>query len=428
MIRRSILLVVVGILLSTVGCAARPPQPTQPGRNFVIWISVDALRHDYVGRYQPPFLSRLAHEGAFTDQLIPIFPSLTFPSHLAEACGVPVDQHGIPGNAYYDTASHQKYSSPPQAKLLKAEPIWITAPRQGVRTAVDDWPVSHQQQDLSGPRSDYFNQAYDKDCDDEVRLDRLVALLQQDVPRDGRPLRLAMTYVVRLDEVGHKYGPDSEELRHALLRVDDALEEFVRRATSWFARNATPSDELYVLITTDHGMTNVRTQANLERLLGPSYSPDLHLVTSGPVGNIYLNDVPAEQRAAQHQAILAQLRQHHEILDVYAREDLPPRWHYNDPTRTGDIVVSLKDGCTFSTKRDVPATRPVDPDGPKGMHGFDIADVPDMAGYAIVWRYRHKLGGVNLGPVDSLRLHPTVAKLLGIDPAPGAMAEPIVLP
>jgi predicted AlkP superfamily pyrophosphatase or phosphodiesterase len=341
---------------------------------------------------------------------------------------VPVDQHGIPGNAYYDTAMHQKYNFPHQAALLKAEPIWLTAPRQGVRTVVDDWPVSQQQQDLPGPRSDYYNQDFDKDRDDEVRLDRLVALLQHDVPRDGRPLRLVMTYVVRLDEVGHKYGPDSQELRQALLRVDDALADFVGQATAWFDRNANASDELYVLITTDHGMTNVRTQVNLERLLGPSYSPDLHLVTSGPVGNIYLNDVPSERRAERREAILAQLRQHPDVLDAYAREELPPRWHYNDPTRTGDIVVSLKDGCTFSTLRAAPATRPVDPSGPKGMHGFDIADVPDMAGYAILWRYRHKLGGIDLGRVDSLRLHPTVAKLLGIDPAPNAKAEPIGLP
>jgi predicted AlkP superfamily pyrophosphatase or phosphodiesterase len=426
-VTRRLALLVIGIVLLTTGCAARP-SPAPPGRNFVIWISVDALRHDYVARYQPRFLSQLAREGAHTDQLIPIFPSLTFPSHLSEACGVSVDQHGIPGNAYYDTATHQKYNFPPQAKLLKAEPIWITAPRQGIRTAVDDWPVSQQQQDLPGSRSDYYNQDFNKDRDDESRLDQLVALLQADVPRDGRPLRLVMTYVVRLDEVGHKYGPDSEELHYALLRVDDALEDFVRQATAWFERSANASDELYVLITTDHGMTNVRTQVNLERLLGPSYSSDLHLVTSGPVGNIYLNDIPPEHRAAQRDAILRQLRQHRDVLDVYARDDLPPRWHYNDPARTGDIVVSLKDGCTFSTLRAAPATRPVDPAGPKGMHGFDIADVPDMAGYAILWRYRHQLGGINLGRVDSLRLHPTVAKLLGVEPAAGATAEPIALP
>src|SRR5947207_12762026 len=69
----------VAVVLVTLGCAARPtasPAGAPAGRNFVIWISVDALRHDYVARYRPPFLSRLAREGAFTEQLIPIFPSL----------------------------------------------------------------------------------------------------------------------------------------------------------------------------------------------------------------------------------------------------------------------------------------------------------------------------------------------------------------
>jgi predicted AlkP superfamily pyrophosphatase or phosphodiesterase len=422
MTHRAQTFLVAVVLLLVAGCSTHPP-----GRNFVIWISVDGLRHDYVDRYHPPLLTRLSHEGAYTRQLIPIFPSLTFPSHLAEACGVPVDQHGIPGNAYYDTATQQKYSFPHQAALLKAEPIWITAPRQHVRTVVDDWPVSQQQQDLTGARSDYYNQDFSKDRNDEVRLDQLVALMNKDVSSDGRPLRLIMTYLVRMDEAGHKYGPESEEVRSALLRTDDLLDEFMRSAIAWFEHNASANDDLYVLISTDHGMTDIHTQVNLERLLGPAYSSDLHIVTSGPIGNIYLNDVPAEQRGAQCDAIVSRLREHPELLDAYARQDLPPRWHYNDPTRTGDVVVSLTDGCTFSSLRAAAATRPVEPNASKGMHGFDIADVPDMAGYAIVWRYRHKLGGRDLGTVDSMRLHPTAAKLLGIEPAAGAREAPIDL-
>src|SRR5437764_5993639 len=78
-----------------------------PGRTVVVWISMDGVRPDYLDRAATPLFHRLIGEGWYSKQLITIVPSLTFPSHVSEATGVPAAVHGIPANDFYDTATRQ---------------------------------------------------------------------------------------------------------------------------------------------------------------------------------------------------------------------------------------------------------------------------------------------------------------------------------
>jgi len=84
----------------------------------VVWISIDGFRHDYLQRFHPPALSRLAKEGAFTTQERPIFPSLTFPNHIAQVTGTTADKNGIPMNAFFDPAIGQQFSFPDEGSEL----------------------------------------------------------------------------------------------------------------------------------------------------------------------------------------------------------------------------------------------------------------------------------------------------------------------
>ena len=54
------------------------------------------------------------------------------------------------------------------------------------------------------------------------------------------------------------------------------------------------------------------------------------------------------------------------------------------------------------------------------MHGYDPAENPEMLGFFVLTRWGATTPGRDVGPLDSLRIHPTVAKLLGIEPAEGA--------
>ncbi len=182
-------------------------------------------------------------------------------------------------------------------------------------------------------------------------------------------------------------------------------------------------DKLYVLITTDHGMDTIKTLVNLKRLMGRADVPAPDPVRAdwaGSLANIYLNDVPGADREATKKAILESLSKA-SYLKCWTRENLPEQFAYANPARTGDIVVSLDPGYYF-TKNDVaePVPAESDPRSLKGMHGYDPAVDDKMQGFMVLARYGSDQPGHDLGKIDTLHIHPTVAKLLGIKPADGA--------
>jgi hypothetical protein len=396
----------------------------------VVWISLDGLRADYLDRTETPFLARLASEGAVSRALVPAFPSLTFPSHVTQATGVGVNRHGIPTNSFHDKATGQTLNYPGDNALLEAEGIWTTAARQGLRVAVTDWTLSHNQQ--GEVRSAYYDPAFQNRLSDTERLQRLLGIYRDD--HDATPLRLLMGYASGLDGTGHSRGPDAPEVADALRKIDRELGEFLEAFLAAWQERKVDGDQLYLILTTDHGMTAVETMVDLAALAGVAGQDDVVLVSSGNIGHIYLpGETPEAERIA---SIVAHVQEHGgDWAPVYARADLPPAWEFDHPTRVGDVVVVLEPGYAFAGRglgNDADSrprmTAPVmEVGGPLGMHGYDPATCPDMLGAALFWRYPEPLGGVDLGRVDSHQLHATVCRLLGIEPAAGAHTDAVIL-
>ena len=407
------------------------PAPAANGKTTVIWISMDGVRGDYIGRTALPFFDRLLKTGVYSRRFHPVFPPITFPSHSAEATGVGVDRHGIPGNDFYDNTTRLSQHFPTDSSLLQAEPIWLTAERQGVRTLVFDWPLSQQQ---TGPVQDeYFDDTFDNAVPDAQRLDHLLAVWRQDdesgrAQKAGGSLRLLMGYVEATDPAGHKFGPDAPEIALELQKLDHEMGEFADQAQAYWKAHANPVDRLYLLLSTDHGMSNVADDANLERMLGLRHGQkEITLETGGGIGNIFLDQVPPAERGAQAAALLEKL-QAYPFARAYRRAELPPAWSYANPARTGDIVVVLSRGYTFNRGVTLPVVDAAHAEGPKGMHGYPVEDDPEMYGVMFMARYPRPFGGQDLGEVNWDQYHPTVAKLLGIQPAAGAKGQALAMP
>ena len=420
-------LAVAFVLAALGGCdrSATPPlagedgEPDRPARTTVLWISVDGLRGDYIERGRTPFFDRLGREGAWTNELVPIFPSLTFPGHVTQATGVPPAEHGITANSFYDTRTGRLYRYPGDAALLEAEPIWLTAARQGVRVLVYDWPLSHAQQ---GPvTAAYFDPAFDRRLSDARRLERVLETWQR---HEGeQPLRLLMSWVGEPDRAGHRHGPDSKQVIAAVEETDRLLARIHQQALTLYQRTHREGDSFYLLVTTDHGMAAVHTLVHPERLLGVERDEGIELVSSANIAHLFFaGDDEARGKRIEAAVTAAEA---HEFARAWPRDRLPQRWDYAHPARSGDVVVVLDSGYTFSRRIDR-TTAPVDgAGGPLGMHGYDPHEDADMLGAGFVWRYPQPLGGHDLGRVDSLTLHATVARLLAIDPSP--RAEPAAI-
>lgn len=403
--------------------AEAPAVPAgEEGRKVLVWISIDGLRPDYLDRAETPFFDRFMKEGAWSKELKPVFPSLTFPSHVSQATGVKPEAHGITKNSFYDAATRETHRYPGPARLLEAEPIWITAQRQDIPTGVLDWPLSHEQ---DGPiRTLYFGDRFIPGLSDRDRLGRVLDMWRDH--DDNPPLQLVMGYIVGPDSPGHRFGPDAPEMTDIIRRVDGDMAWFLNNVVEIFEEKMGPEDKLYVMITTDHGMSQVEQLVNLPVLLDAVFPEGAEFITGGNVASIHLEKLPEEQREAAADAILEAVEAM-DFAQAWRREDLPEKWGYQHPKRVGDVVVVLDAGHTFSRQLDRAVYPVEDGGGPFGMHGYDPRGNPEMLGWMGLWRYPKALGGYDLGPVDSLQLHPSVARLFGIEPAAAADAPPIEL-
>lgn len=415
--------------MSVASCVGRAEPVAQhddgaSGRSVVVWISLDGFRPDYFDRAETPTLDMLMREGAWSRELAPVFPSLTFPSHVAQATGVTVSEHGAPGNSFYDSEIGMQWRYPPYSELVESEAIWFTAPRQGVRTAVVDWTMSHQQ--TGEIRSDYFGERYDGRLSDDERLGRVLEIWRNDTHEE--PLRLLMGYATATDSAGHRFGPDAPEMSAVINQTDRIVGRFVEGLKETFREKMDENDELYLLITTDHGMSEVHSLVNAAAMLGLESTRGIRIVTSGNVGAVFLNEYePASDREAQMERMIDAAAEH-EFARVFRKGETPAEWGYEHPTRTGDLTLVLDKGYTFSTRPEGVVGDAREHGGPLGMHGYNVTENPEMLGITILWRYPEPLSGADLGPVHSLQLHPTVCKLLGIDPAPKATHDPIRIP
>ncbi|HMP89136.1 MAG TPA: alkaline phosphatase family protein [Kiritimatiellia bacterium] len=398
---------------------------SSPGRAVIAWISVDGVRPDYIDRVSTPFFDKIKREGAFSHELEPVFPSLTFPSHASQATGVTVDRHGIPLNSFYDAKRNRSYFYPGFASLLEAEPIWNTAQRQGLRTVVSDWVMSFYQRGRHA--STYFGKSFDGNLTDKQRLELLLDVWQKDRGRRN-PYQLIMGYMIATDSIGHEYGPDSGEVDAAMVQVDAELSWFAEEAVRIFTNRMNPSDALYLIITTDHGMSAVHSVAHPAYLAGLKSEDEkiVHVIAGGNIAHYFFNKIKDDDELEHYRNLIMKELKSRDFLQAYERDDLPERWGYSHPSRVGDIVAVLNTGYAFSRRASKAVVPVEETGGPLGMHGYDPADDPNMLGIMYVWRYPEPLGGVDLGRVHSLQLHATVAGLLGINPALDARTDPVV--
>ena len=411
--------------------AAIQATPDTP-RRTILWMTIDGIRPDYIGRAETPTLDRMAQEGAYSTQFVPIYPSLTFPSHVSKATGTKVREHGVPGNSFIDAETGRLHRYPWNPELLGAEPIWTTAQRQGVRVAVYDWPLSHSQEGEHA--TDYHGERYIRGLSDAQRLEQLFGVWENDLrAREDEeerrdPLRLLMGYMVGPDSLGHEHGPDAQPPIDKLSEVDGLLRAALTRALQLFEHTRQGNDELIVLLTTDHGMSEVHTLVNINYLADLEGVHNVETVTSGNTGHIFIQDPDGELGDRDRRAMVRELVQRinrHDFARAFPRDEAPEHWQINHPTRTGDVYINLKQGYTFSS-RPRGVTGPArELGGPLGMHGYDPRETDEMNGIMVVWRYPGTIGGVDLGRVHATQLHATVAQWLDIEPAETARPEPV---
>jgi len=374
-----------------------------------VLISLDGVRYDYLDRGGLPALERMAREGVRAEALVPVFPSLTFPSHVSLATGTYPDRHGVVANRFLD-AERGEFDYGNDASFLEAEPLWVTAERQGVRAAVLFWVGSET--DWRGTGASFRRTPFDGELGEDAKVEQILAWL--DLPEAERP-GLVMSWWHGADHAGHRYGPDSARTTAQLRGQDAALAKLLagldaRGAWAWTT----------LLVVSDHGMTAVNETLDAGQVLREA-GIDARVIQGGSFAHVHLRD---PSRRAEAVAALEAV----DGVRATASDTVPEALHYRLPRRTGD-VVAFTDPPRMLSRASGRLSRWTRLSGAfgrsTGTHGYDPQRFPDMHGVLLA-QGRGVPAGARLGRVRAVDVAPTVTRLLGIDPP--ADAEGVAIP
>jgi predicted AlkP superfamily pyrophosphatase or phosphodiesterase len=385
-------------LLLILGPAVAAQQPRKvPFSDFrptVILISIDGFRYDYLEKYKPPNLVGLAATGVRADALLPCFPTYTFPNHYSIVTGLYPAHHGIVANEMYDPQSDATfvYNQPSalESRWWGGEPIWVTADKQGQKSASMFWPGSATE--IEGMRPDYWA-PFDARISPQQRVDKILHWL--DLPREQRPRFLAL-YFEQVDHEGHERGPDSAKVGKAIAQVDAAIGSLIDGV-----RQRGIADRVNIIVVSDHGMA----AASRQRVVFIDDYVDLshaRVLTTGPLFSIW----PAAGKA---DSLIAQLRRVPH-LRVYRREDAPARWHYSGNPRIAPILALADEGWTITDHAYFKSH-----DFHYGQHGYDN-NLRSMQGVFIAHGPALK-PGTRLPAFSNVDVYELLAYLLHLTPA-----------
>ncbi len=366
------------------------------GDNYTVIVSLDGLRWDYAEAFDMPFFDRLAYDGVKA-VMEPSFPSKTFPNHYTLATGLYPDHHGIIGNTFRVRATGEVYSLSNKdvrtnPKYYGGEPIWLTAQRQGVKTATVYWVGSDVA--IQGEHPTYWRDYLKKPLlSFKERVDEVITHLQR--PEKDCP-RLIMCYFNEPDHQGHTHGPISKDTRRSIEYLDSLL------WTMWVRIKALPDvgDKVNLIITGDHGMTWL----DPDRTVRPDQylKPEWVSFTGGDSpAVIYVNRPEYADSVVNALTGVDHIR-------VYRRGEVPEYLHFGTNENMGEVIVSPDPGWLF-TNRKVGAHT--------GGHGFDNRCSDMLVGFRAIGPDFRK-GYHHPGQFPNVDIYPMLCRLLGIEPAP----------
>lgn len=364
----------------------------------VILISIDGFRADYFEKYEVPNLKSLAARGVRATRMIPVFPSITFPSHYSMVTGLNPEHHGILSNSMSDSVlgrfalTNRKAVEDP--RWWGGEPIWVTVQKQGQKSGTMFWVGSEAK--VAGQYPTYFLK-YNAGMTYSRRVEKLLSWL--DLPDAERPTLLTL-YFEAVDKAGHVFGPDTDEVKAAVQKVDQAIDELLIGLET---RKLT--DKVNLIVVSDHGMAKVGDGQQI-------YLED-YITLKGlkiPVSGATLVGLsPKTQEQAD--AVFSKLNNAHPHLKVYRKAEIPARWHFQDHPRIPEIVVFADEGWMVAPRRGFKDMIP-----PRGMHGYDNT-LPSMAALYVAAGPAFKTGE-RVEPFLNINIYPLVARLLSVKPAP----------
>jgi predicted AlkP superfamily pyrophosphatase or phosphodiesterase len=360
-----------------------------------------------------PNFDRLKREGAWSRHLVPAFPTLSLINHMTFATGCWPAHHGVVSNTFFDPErgwfSHVT-DQDDAGWRTGCETMWEAAERQGIHAAVfnfvDRWRGKTQLASAVNPEVPWKDHE-----DDETILHRAFAALKDNRPGHARLIALYFDFP---DSVAHGNGVTGAKTQDAVRRADAIVGRLLAALKA-----LPPGREGTLLVGTDHGMRDTTGFINVTRLMN-AYDIHAKAAVDGASTFLYLDKGESAGRVRKA------LSGYGYAFSVYPTGHTPPFARLGTGARVGDLMLVANPPYRMLDANALPwwvsglggnwLWSPVVNTGPgvvPSTHGYDPA-VTEMHGIFYLWG-----AGVRRGEIrrlDQIDVHPTVMKLLGLQP------------
>ncbi|RKF79576.1 putative pyrophosphatase/phosphodiesterase [Golovinomyces cichoracearum] len=392
-----------------------------------IYISLDGFRADFLDRGITPRLNIMREEGVSPLYMQPSFPSATFPNHYTLVTGLYPESHGIVSNEFWDEELKEKFkNTSPKAQNPKwwgGEPLWVTAEKQGVRTAVHMWPGSESR--IMGIEPSFLDKfSFKTTLKDKTK--RVLELLdkkgyEDDVDEDSRPQLIAV-YVPNVDIAGHRFGPNTTEVWSTISDVDQMLDEIYLGLEQ---RNLTKI--VNVVVVSDHGMatTDISRMIQLEDLIDLD---KIEHIDGWPLSGLRLKN-SSEIHEVFHE--IKKLSSKNQNFEVYLRdENMPERYHFSNNNRIAPLWIIPKTGWAITTKKEFDIEKSKSKGlqyYPRGLHGYDNEHPLMRAIFVATGPSFPRTPSKRIKPFQNIEVCNIICDSLGVVPVPnnGTLRLPI---
>ncbi|MGE0773340.1 MAG: ectonucleotide pyrophosphatase/phosphodiesterase [Cyclobacteriaceae bacterium] len=366
---------------------------------YVLLVSFDGFRHDYVERFQLPNFQAFIREGAAADGLIPSFPSKTFPNHYSIVTGLYPGNHGLVDNQFYDPDRGEMYggrwrSTVEDPYYYGGTPLWKLARQHELKSASYFWVGSELAVD--GEHPDYYY-LYNDSIEFEQQIDQVITWLR--LPAAERPHFITL-YFSSPDHESHEFGPVAPETQKTLQRMDSLLGLLMQGVRS----TRLPVN---VILVSDHGMKEMKLQSEtfifLDELMQLNH-PGVRFANGGTQVHLYTSNPQQRDSLFQH------LNRQEKHFTVMKREEFPERWHYDHP-RSGELLMVVEPGFYFRDRNRSRFVASMPKQEHFGAHGFDPATNEDMRGIFYAQGPNVKSGS-RLPAFQNIHIYPLIARML----------------
>ena len=365
---------------------------------YLILISLDGFRWDYVEKYKPPHLINFIKNGINSESLIPSFPTKTFPNHYTIATGMYPDKHGIIANSFYSYDKDMTYRIRDREKVedgsfYGGNPIWIQANRSNMVTA--SYFFVGTEANIQGLKPTYYYR-FDNSVKNEVRVNQAIDWLK--LPPKKRPHLITM-YFSDMDDTGHKYGTkNDEELKKTLFELDTQLGVLFKG----IEKIGLPVN---IIIVSDHGMSTVPISKfiAIEKIENDSLYTS---IDNGAIVNIHPNN------KNQIDSIYTYLKKKESNFKVYKTENTPGFEYIPKNKNWGAIQILPDFGYYFSSTKGI-ESRKKHTNTSFGVHGYDQKH-KDMHGifYANGPAFKK---AYRTPSIKNIHIYPLMCKILGLE-------------